>query len=153
MVPPFAHRRCAIRLHCRVILVPGAFLAKEIAFPLLFACSEETIFSSHSKSSPLQWAIVQGDSFSFRCEKDMGNSTADDDLRQHVARVVAEEVAPLLDMDGGGIEVVAVEQGVVQVRLHGACGCCPGSVQAVILGIEEELRRRVPEVEYLEVLL
>jgi Fe-S cluster biogenesis protein NfuA len=73
------------------------------------------------------------------------------DLRQRVARVVAEELAPLLGMDGGGIEVTSVEQGVVQVRLHGACGCCPGSVQTVIMGIEEELRRRVPEVEYLEV--
>jgi Fe-S cluster biogenesis protein NfuA len=72
------------------------------------------------------------------------------DLKQRVARVVAEEVAPLLEMDGTAIEVVAVEDGVVQVRLNGTCGCCPGSVQAVIMGIEEELRRRVPEVEYLE---
>ena len=80
----------------------------------------------------------------------MADSSADGDLRQRVASVVADEVAPLLGMDGGGIEVVAVEQGVVQVRLHGACGCCPGSVQTVIMGIEEELRRRVPEVEYLE---
>lgn len=80
----------------------------------------------------------------------MADSNEDGDLRQRVARVIAEEVTPLLGMDGGSIEVVAVEEGVVQVRLHGACGCCPGSVQAVILGIEEELCRRVPEVEYLE---
>ncbi len=80
----------------------------------------------------------------------MADSNEQADLRQRVARVVAEEVAPLLGMDGGGIDVVAVEEGVVQVRLHGACGCCPGSVQAIIVGIEEELRRRVPEVEYLE---
>ena len=71
-------------------------------------------------------------------------------LRQRVARVIAEEVAPLLDMDGTGIEVVSVEDGVVQVRLNGACGCCPGSLQAVIMGIEDELRRRIPEIEYLE---
>jgi Fe-S cluster biogenesis protein NfuA len=81
----------------------------------------------------------------------MDNLSADTNLQQRVARIVADEVAPLLGMDGGGIEVVGVEQGVVQVRLHGACGCCPGSVQTVIMGIEEELRRRVPEVEYLEV--
>lgn len=71
-------------------------------------------------------------------------------LKERVRQVVAEEVAPLLQMDGNEIEVVAIEGGVVQVRLHGTCGCCPGSVQAVILGIEDELRRRVPEVEYLE---
>jgi Fe-S cluster biogenesis protein NfuA len=80
----------------------------------------------------------------------MSESTEKDALKQRVARVIAEEVVPLLQMDGGGIEVVAVEDGVVQVRLNGACGCCPGSVQAVIMGIEDELRRRVPEVEYLE---
>jgi Fe-S cluster biogenesis protein NfuA len=80
----------------------------------------------------------------------MAGAGENDDLKQRVARVVAEEVAPLLQMDGNEIEVVAVESGVVQVRLRGACGCCPGSVQAVILGIEDELRRRVPEVEYLE---
>lgn len=81
----------------------------------------------------------------------MAEFSADGDLRQRVARIVADEVAPLLGMDGGDIEVVAVEQGVVQVRLHCACGCCPGSIQAVIMGIEEELRCHVPEVEYLEV--
>jgi Fe-S cluster biogenesis protein NfuA len=81
----------------------------------------------------------------------MAERSAASDLRERVARVVAEEVAPLLGMDGGGIEVLAIADGVVQVRLHGVCGCCPGSVQAILMGIEEELRRRVPEVEYLEV--
>jgi Fe-S cluster biogenesis protein NfuA len=72
------------------------------------------------------------------------------DLKERVARVVAEEVAPLLDMDGAAIEVLDVTDGVVQVRLHGVCSGCPGSVYAVLLGIEDELRKRVPEVEYLE---
>jgi Fe-S cluster biogenesis protein NfuA len=72
------------------------------------------------------------------------------DLHRRVEQVVREKVAPLLAMDGAGIEIVSVHEGIVQVRLSGACGCCPGSVHAVVLGIEEELRRRVPEVEYLE---
>jgi Fe-S cluster biogenesis protein NfuA len=80
----------------------------------------------------------------------MADPIAGDKLKARVARVVAEEVAPLLQMDGGGIEVLAVEDGVVQVRLPGVGGCCPSTVQAVIMGIEDELRRRVPEVEYLE---
>ena len=71
-------------------------------------------------------------------------------LKERVERVVAEEVLPLLQMDGGGIEVLAVSAGVVQVRLHGTCAGCPSTTQAVVMGIEEELRRRVPEVEYLE---
>ena len=72
-------------------------------------------------------------------------------LCERVARVVAEDVAPLLEMDGNAVEVLGVDDGVVRVRLHGACGGCPGSVYAVVMGVEEELRRRVPEVRYLEV--
>jgi Fe-S cluster biogenesis protein NfuA len=75
------------------------------------------------------------------------------DLRQRVARVITENVAPLLQMDGSDIEVVSVENGVVQVRLGGVCACCPGSVQAVILALEDELRRHLPDIEYLEAVL
>ena len=72
------------------------------------------------------------------------------DLKTRVARVVADEVLPLLRMDGAGVEVLDVSDGVVRVRLHGTCTGCPATIQAVIMGIEDELRKRVPEVEYLE---
>lgn len=72
------------------------------------------------------------------------------DLKARVAKVLAEEVGPALDMDGTAIEVLDVSDGVVRLRLGGVCGHCPSSIHAAIMGIEEELRRRVPEVEYLE---
>ena len=81
----------------------------------------------------------------------MSQSSADAVLQERIVRVVAEEVAPLLQMDGNDVEVLGVDEGVVRVRLHGGCGGCPGSVYAVVMGVEEELRRRVPEVRYLEV--
>jgi Fe-S cluster biogenesis protein NfuA len=71
-------------------------------------------------------------------------------LRERVERAIAEEVLPLLEMDGTRIEVLDVEGGVVRLRLHGTCAGCPGSVYAAVMGIEQELRRRVPGVEYLE---
>jgi Fe-S cluster biogenesis protein NfuA len=74
----------------------------------------------------------------------------DPTLFEQVQRVVADEVMPLLQMDGGRVEVIGVEAGVVQVRLFGTCSGCPATVRAVIMEIEEELRRRVPGVEYLE---
>jgi Fe-S cluster biogenesis protein NfuA len=80
----------------------------------------------------------------------MAEANEKSDLKELVARIVTEEIAPVLQMDGGSVEVLAVEDGVVQVRLNGGCGCCPSTLQAVIMGIEDELRRRVPEVEYLE---
>ena len=72
------------------------------------------------------------------------------DLKTRVARVVADEVLPLLRMDGAGVEVLDVSDGVVRVRLHGTCTGCPATIHAVLMGVEDELRKRVPEVEYLE---
>ncbi len=72
------------------------------------------------------------------------------DLKAKVARVLAEEVGPALAMDGTAIEVVDVSDGVAQVRLAGVCGGCPTTLMAVIMGIEQELRKHVPEVDYLE---
>ncbi len=73
-------------------------------------------------------------------------------LKERVARVIREEAAPALELDGGSIEVLNVEDGVVQLRLGGTCSGCPSVIQAVIMGLEDELRRRVPEVRYLEAL-
>jgi Fe-S cluster biogenesis protein NfuA len=81
----------------------------------------------------------------------MSTPTDAEGLRQRVARVLAEEVRPALEMDGVAIELLDVTEGVARVRLQGACGGCPGTVLAVIMGIECELRRHVPEVEYVEV--
>jgi Fe-S cluster biogenesis protein NfuA len=76
---------------------------------------------------------------------------ASDNLKERVARVLAEEVGPALQLDGTAIEVLDVSQGVVQVRFNGVCSGCPSTIMAVLMGIEQELRQRVPEVEYLEV--
>ena len=78
------------------------------------------------------------------------SNAQDQMLQQRVSRALADEVIPALQMDGGSVEVVGIDGGVVQVRLAGTCGGCPSTIQAVIMGLEEELRRRVPEVDYLE---
>lgn len=70
------------------------------------------------------------------------------ELQARVSQVIAEEIGPALDLDAGAIEVLGVEGGVVQIRLGGAC--CPSSVMTIIMGLEHELRQRIPEVEYLE---
>jgi len=75
----------------------------------------------------------------------------DQELKDRVAQVIAEEIGPALDMDVGGIEVVGVDGGVVQVRL-GACAGCPSTIQTIIMGLEQTLRQRIPEIEYLEAL-
>jgi Fe-S cluster biogenesis protein NfuA len=49
--------------------------------------------------------------------------------------------------DGGDIELVDVtDQGVVRVRLHGACVGCPSSTMTLKLGVEQAIRQRVPAI-------
>lgn len=72
------------------------------------------------------------------------------DLESLVTRVLAEKVGPALDMDGTQLEVLDVTDGVARIRLGGVCGNCPSSIMTAVMGIEEELRRHVPEVAYIE---
>ncbi len=56
-------------------------------------------------------------------------------------------IRPAVQADGGDIELVDVSStGVVQVRFHGACHGCPSSTMTLQMGIERNLRERVPEV-------
>jgi Fe-S cluster biogenesis protein NfuA len=56
-------------------------------------------------------------------------------------------IRPSVQADGGDIELVNVaEDGVVQIRFHGACHGCPSSNLTLHMGIERNLRDRVPEV-------
>jgi len=56
-------------------------------------------------------------------------------------------IRPAVQADGGDIELVDVTSGgVVQIRFHGACHGCPSSTMTLQMGIERNLRDRVPEV-------
>jgi Fe-S cluster biogenesis protein NfuA len=61
------------------------------------------------------------------------------------------DVRPALQADGGDIELVGVtEDGVVQVRLQGACAGCPMSQMTLTAGVERHLKTVVPGVERVE---
>ena len=60
---------------------------------------------------------------------------------------VINEIRPFLQADGGDIELVGIEDGVVQVRLKGACAGCPGAQMTLRLGVERKLKEMVPEVK------
>ena len=68
-------------------------------------------------------------------------------LKEKVEKAL-ELIRPTLQADGGGVELVEVtEDGIVKVRLTGACGCCPMSTQTLKLGIEKQLKDSIPEVK------
>ena len=55
-----------------------------------------------------------------------------------------------LQRDGGDIELVSVEQGVVKVRLKGACAGCPMSQMTLTNFVEQSLKKAVPEIKRVE---
>ena len=60
------------------------------------------------------------------------------------------KIRPMLQADGGDVELVDVQDGVVTVRLQGACGSCPMSQLTLKNGIERILKEEVPEVVSVE---
>ena len=67
-------------------------------------------------------------------------------LKEKVQRAI-QDVRPSLQADGGDIELVSVsDDGIVSVRLTGACASCPMSVMTLKQGVETYLKKMVPEV-------
>ncbi len=67
-------------------------------------------------------------------------------MRERVEKAISE-IRPYLEADGGNIELVDVEEGVVKVKLTGACGSCPMSQMTLKRGVEARLKAQVPEVK------
>ncbi len=63
---------------------------------------------------------------------------------------VIDKIRPSLQADGGDVEFVAVEDGVVKLRLKGACAGCPMSQLTIKNGIERLLKQEIPEVKSVE---
>ncbi|NLW09614.1 MAG: NifU family protein [Firmicutes bacterium] len=71
-------------------------------------------------------------------------------MKEQVEKVL-EQIRPALQADGGDVQLVAVtEDGVVQVRLKGACAGCPMATLTLKNGIERRLREEIPEVKRVE---
>jgi Fe-S cluster biogenesis protein NfuA len=66
-------------------------------------------------------------------------------MREQVEQAL-KKIKPMLMADGGDVELVEVENGVVKVRLQGACAGCPMSQMTLKNGIEKIIKEEVPEV-------
>ncbi|HEY41787.1 MAG TPA: NifU family protein [Dehalococcoidia bacterium] len=60
---------------------------------------------------------------------------------------VLNEIRPALQADGGDVELVGVNDGMVSLRLTGACAGCPMSTMTLKMGIERILKEKLPEVK------
>lgn len=73
-----------------------------------------------------------------------------DDIMKEKVEAALQKVRPMLQADGGDVELVDVQDGIVTVRLQGACGGCPMSQMTLKNGIERILKQEVPEVVSVE---
>jgi Fe-S cluster biogenesis protein NfuA len=67
-------------------------------------------------------------------------------MRDKIEKVLAE-IRPHLEADGGSIELIDIEEGIVKIRLLGACGSCPMSQMTLKRGVEARLKAKIPEVQ------
>lgn len=71
-------------------------------------------------------------------------------MREKVKEAL-DSIRPFLQADGGDVELIDVtDEGVVYVRLVGACGGCPMSTMTLKAGIEQRVKEQVPEVKSVE---
>lgn len=72
-------------------------------------------------------------------------------MRKEVEKVI-DEIRPILQADGGDVELIDVEEqtGIVRVRLTGACAGCPHSQMTVKMVVEQLLKKKVPTVKRVE---
>ena len=63
---------------------------------------------------------------------------------------VLETLRPQLLTDGGNVELIAVDDGTVKLRLVGACASCSSSLMTLKMGIERALKKAIPMVRCIE---
>lgn len=75
---------------------------------------------------------------------------SDPDVVKNIKSVLEEYIKPAVETDGGAIVFQEFDNGVVKLALQGACSGCPSSMVTLKAGIENLLKRMVPEVETVE---
>jgi len=70
-------------------------------------------------------------------------------MKERVQKSI-DKIRPMLQADGGDVELVDVKEGVVKVRLKGACAGCPMSQMTLKNGIERFLKQEIPEIKSVE---
>jgi Fe-S cluster biogenesis protein NfuA len=71
----------------------------------------------------------------------------EDSMKEKVLEML-EKVRPSLQADGGDVELINItDDGIVEVRLKGACGSCPMATLTLKAGIERVLKEHIPEVK------
>ncbi|MGD8565605.1 MAG: NifU family protein [Candidatus Bathyarchaeota archaeon] len=75
--------------------------------------------------------------------------TVEEDFKDRVTEALSE-LRPRLQADGGDIELMDVTDGIIKVKLKGACAGCPMSTMTLKMGVETYLKKKIPQVVRVE---
>ncbi len=146
----------------------GAPLAKELfGFSYVTRVFYMSNFVTVTKTPEVEWAEVQNEVKT--CIKDYLESgqailieepvsapkeapaaTSDTELDQKIKEILEEYVKPAVEQDGGAISFLSYQDGIVNVQLQGSCSGCPSSMITLKAGIENLLKKMIPEIEGVE---
>jgi Fe-S cluster biogenesis protein NfuA len=71
-------------------------------------------------------------------------------MNEEKVKKLLDSIRPGIQMDGGDVEFVEIKDGIVYVRLVGACGGCPMAQLTLKEGIERYIRNEIPEIKSVE---
>ena len=72
------------------------------------------------------------------------------EVEQQIIRLLDDEIRPAVAMDGGDINFMSFENGIVNIQMTGACGTCPSATETLKMGVERLLMEEIPEVRGVE---
>ena len=86
--------------------------------------------------------------FDIELTKKAAESAADDsEAVKKIKEILDNEIRPAIAMDGGDCEFVEYTDGVLTLRMQGACSNCPSSVMTLKMGIENRLKEEIPDLQ------
>ncbi|WP_323033771.1 NifU family protein [Paracoccus sp. (in: a-proteobacteria)] len=71
---------------------------------------------------------------------------SDDDVVKRIKELLENYVKPAVEMDGGAIQFISYDDGIVNLKMQGSCSGCPSSMITLKAGIEGMMKRMIPEV-------
>jgi len=144
----------------------NAPLAQELfKFPFVERVFYMSNFVTVTKSESVEWPEIKDELRSFikdylDAEKpllteeaqteDTQEATEESEIEIKIKGILDEYIKPAVEQDGGAIGFHSFEDGVVKVNLQGSCSGCPSSMVTLKAGIENLLKRFVPEVQSVE---
>ena len=135
---------------------------KLFEFPYVNAVFIMNNFVTVTKLSTYEWYDIMGELKEFvkaylesgaeimKPVEKVADNVEDTETVRKIKSMLDTYVKPAVEMDGGAITFKSFEEGVVKVELRGSCSGCPSSTITLKAGIENMLKRMVPEVEAVE---